>query len=166
MRTWMSLMRLIASWLESTSQRPSDARIMISSCVVSISSRTSGVATCTPHPFLQSPSIHFTHILVGFYLVISKHFLSSLSIVSIPIHVFAPNQVVQHPNNEFKGGTIGSDFQESSAKTIGNDQKEGHSQPPEVGTRSVSCEGRSIATSGYVGTIQHLQQVSDADARK
>lgn len=105
MRTWMSLMRLIASWLESTSQRPSDARIMISSCVVSISSRTSGVATCTPHPFLQSPSIHFTHILVGFYLVISKHFLSSLSIVSIPIH-------------------------------------------------------------GYVGTTQHLQQVSDADFRE
>jgi hypothetical protein len=128
----MSLMRLIASWLESTSQRPSDARIMISSCVVSISSRTSGVATCTPQPFLQSPSIHFTHVLVGYYLVISKHFLSSLSIVSIPIHVFAPIQVVQHPNNEFQGGTTGSDFQESSAKTIGNDQKEGHSQPPEV----------------------------------
>lgn len=39
-------MRETASWLVSTSQRPSDAKIMTSSCEVSFSSRTSGVATC------------------------------------------------------------------------------------------------------------------------
>jgi hypothetical protein len=59
----MSLIRVMASWLEITSQSPSEAKMAISSSVVRLSSCRSGVATTYLHP--KHYIVNLAHVILG-----------------------------------------------------------------------------------------------------